>query len=145
MSPVAQRWLLASIIAQIIRLMRRRRAASQQRSSSVRVSGQLKPLVRAMFAINVLDLQVIDLYANQLSGTIPTELGRLKKLQYLDLHDNNLVGRVPQEVCNLKIKEFITDCLGPKPEVDCPCCTVCCHGLPEFKCVRVATGEEVIV
>jgi hypothetical protein len=91
-------------------------------------------------------LEVIDLYANQLEGTIPSTLGLLKKLQMLDLHDNNLVGSVPPEVCALRkrhLKELIVDCLGPKVEVQCSCCTICCRGLPDFKCVDVKSGLEI--
>ena len=89
------------------------------------------------------NLEVIDLYANQLSGTIPSELGKLKKLRSLDLHDNNLVGSMPREICNLRLDELVADCLGPNPEVRCDCCTKCCKGLPEMKCVDVATGAVV--
>jgi hypothetical protein len=88
-------------------------------------------------------LEMIDLYANQFEGTIPSELGRLKKLRYFDAHDNNLVGSVPPELCKLKLEELIVDCLGPKPEVKCDCCTVCCSGLPSFKCVDQRTGKEI--
>lgn len=92
-------------------------------------------------------LQVIDLYANQLEGTVPSALGKIKGLQSLDLHDNNLTGSVPREICQLRknnvLKELIVDCLGPKPEVACDCCTICCRGLPDFKCVDVQTGLEI--
>ena len=87
------------------------------------------------------DLERIDMYANFLTGTIPSELGRLKKLRSLDFHDNDLVGRVPKEICDLKLEELIVDCLGPHPEVQCTCCTVCCRGLPDAKCVDVKTGK----
>ena len=97
-------------------------------------------------------LQHIDLYANQLEGTIPTSIGLLKQLRSLDLHDNNLIGTVPIEICNLRkhhqLQELIVDCLpvGGKqqtPEVTCTCCTICCRGLPDFKCVDVKTGLEI--
>lgn len=88
-------------------------------------------------------LELIDLYANQFSGTLPSELGKLKKLRFLDAHDNNLVGSVPKEICKLKLKDLIVDCLGPRPEVQCDCCTVCCRGLPDFKCVDQKTGQDI--
>lgn len=87
-----------------------------------------------------------QLYANNFYGSIPTELGQLKTLESLDVHDNDLTGRMPRQVCQLrkhKLKELVADCLGPNPEVQCDCCTVCCKGLPEMKCVDVATGREV--
>lgn len=87
------------------------------------------------------NLERIDMYANFLTGTIPTELGKLKKLKSLDFHDNNLVGKVPKEICDLNLEELIVDCLGPNPEVQCSCCTVCCRGLPDAKCVDVKTGK----
>jgi Leucine-rich repeat (LRR) protein len=89
-------------------------------------------------------LQIIDMYANNFKGQIPTELGRLKQLQYIDLHDNDLTGSVPEEICRLpNLKVLITDCLGPKAEVACDCCTVCCRGLPDMKCVDVETGKTI--
>jgi Leucine-rich repeat (LRR) protein len=89
-------------------------------------------------------LEVIDMYANNLNGRIPTELGQLKQLRYLDLHDNDLTGSVPEEICQLpNLKVLITDCLGPKAEVTCDCCTVCCRGLPDMKCADVETGREI--
>lgn len=59
------------------------------------------------------------------------------------MHDNNLTGTVPKEVCKLKLKELVVDCLGPTPEVVCDCCTICCRGLPDFKCVDMRTNQEI--
>ena len=89
-------------------------------------------------------LEYIDIYANQLEGTIPTELGKLKRLRFLDLHDNNLTGTVPQEICKLKLDGLVVDCLGRKPEVKCDCCTICCRGLPDFRCIDMKTQTEII-
>ena len=86
----------------------------------------------------------IDLYANQLSGRIPSELANLPKLQKLDLHDNNLTGTMPKEICDRKLPVLIADCLGFNPEVRCDCCTVCCKGLPDMKCKDTKTGKVVV-
>ena len=92
-------------------------------------------------------LEVVDLYANQFQGKIPTQLGLLKRLKYLDLHDNDLTGTMPKEICNLHLDELIADCLGPRAEIQCECCTVCCKGQMDGtlvrKCVDVKTGTEV--
>lgn len=85
-------------------------------------------------------LERIDVYANQLGGTIPKELANLPKLRYLDLHDNNFVGTMPKEICEKKLDMLVADCHGPKPEVKCDCCHICCQGLPEMICVDQKTG-----
>mmetsp|Transcript_1483 Transcript_1483/g.2056 ORF Transcript_1483/g.2056 Transcript_1483/m.2056 type:complete len:347 (-) Transcript_1483:111-1151(-) len=97
---------------------------------------------------NLNKLEVLDLYANNFAGRIPTHLGKLKKLTYLDLHDNDLTGPMPSEICKLpKLKTLIADCLGPRAEVQCDCCTICCKGAMdgtyERKCVDMKSGQEI--
>ena len=43
----------------------------------------------------------LELNENQLSGTIPGEIGNLTSLKYLWLHDNGLSGTIPAEIGNL--------------------------------------------
>ena len=47
------------------------------------------------------ELTSLKLDANRLSGTIPSELGLLRKLETLDLYDNPLQGDVPSELARL--------------------------------------------
>ncbi len=44
----------------------------------------------------------IELANNQLSGTIPPELGQLDRLEWLDLHDNQLAGEIPSDLGRLE-------------------------------------------
>ena len=50
---------------------------------------------------NLTSLQNLHLYYNQLSGTIPAELGELPNLKYLYLYNNNLSRTIPAELGNL--------------------------------------------
>ena len=43
----------------------------------------------------------LDLYGNQLSGPIPSELGNLDNLEFLSLRRNQLSGPIPSELGNL--------------------------------------------
>ena len=52
---------------------------------------------------NLPDLSVLKLNGNQLSGSIPKELGNLKQLFDLSLYDNQLSGNVPKELGNFTI------------------------------------------
>ena len=43
----------------------------------------------------------LELHGNQLSGSIPAELGNLSDLEWLDLNSNQLSGSIPAELGNL--------------------------------------------
>ncbi|KAK4492991.1 hypothetical protein RD792_000039 [Penstemon davidsonii] len=47
------------------------------------------------------ELQTLDLSSNQFVGEIPSSLGRLTRLSYLRLSKNNLTGQIPGSVANL--------------------------------------------
>jgi len=50
----------------------------------------------------------IDLYSNQLSGTIPPELGQLSNLESLSLRANQLSGSIPPELGQLSSLQYLT-------------------------------------
>ena len=50
---------------------------------------------------NLINLTVIDLINNQLTGEIPPEIGNLTNLTYLNLFSNQLTGEIPPEIGNL--------------------------------------------
>ncbi|CAJ1954627.1 unnamed protein product [Cylindrotheca closterium] len=100
------------------------------------------------------NMKWLDLDANELIGTIPSEIAKLSGLYALLLNRNDLDGTLPTEISQLqglevflidgnditgetsaicnkadKIDFFISDCgsaEGQQPQLDCPCCTVCC-------------------
>ena len=47
------------------------------------------------------NLTHLVLSSNQLTGSIPPEMGNLTSLTELFLYDNQLTGEIPQEVCDL--------------------------------------------
>ncbi|PRQ48749.1 putative protein kinase RLK-Pelle-LRR-XII-1 family [Rosa chinensis] len=51
---------------------------------------------------NLSSLTVLNLGGNQLSGPIPSSMGRLHNLQGLGMYDNTLQGYIPDELCQLE-------------------------------------------
>jgi len=49
---------------------------------------------------NLTNLTSLNLSGNQLTGEIPPEIGNLINLNYLFLRDNQLTGEIPFEICN---------------------------------------------
>jgi hypothetical protein len=49
---------------------------------------------------NLTNLIVLNLSYNQLTGSIPPEIGNLTNLTYLILRSNQLSGIIPDEICN---------------------------------------------
>jgi len=56
---------------------------------------------------NLTNLELLSLYGNDLTGTIPPELGNLSNLEGLLLHNNNLSGSIPPELGNLSNLEHL--------------------------------------
>ena len=50
---------------------------------------------------NLTNLTHLYLYGNQLTGSIPSEIGNLTNLTYLNLYGNQLTDSIPSEIGNL--------------------------------------------
>ena len=56
---------------------------------------------------NLSALQYLYLYDNQINGEIPSEIGNLNTLLYLYLENNQLSGEIPTEIGNLRFLYYI--------------------------------------
>ena len=71
--------------------------------SANQLSGSIPPELG-----NLSNLTFLDLYENQLSGAIPSELGNLSNLTFLNLGANQLSGAIPSELGNLSKLESLS-------------------------------------
>jgi Leucine-rich repeat (LRR) protein len=51
-------------------------------------------------------ISVLDLHSNQLSGSIPPELGDLSSVSWVDLHSNQLSGLIPPELGDMSNLQY---------------------------------------
>ena len=102
----------------------------------VGVTGALSDAVDALAGLS--NLAVLELYGNNLTGTIPSAIGNFSNLWYLDLERNRLTGTIPSTlahlsklntlymVCNeltgtvppLSFKQYTGDCVIASHEFD---------------------------
>ena len=76
------------------------------------------------WATEMPNLTFLVLQVNQLTGTIPSELGFIDSLRGFKFYGNDLTGSVDQFFCSGFVWEALeADC----EEVECPCCTKCCY------------------
>jgi hypothetical protein len=77
------------------------------------------------FVFDLVTIASIILNRNMLTGTIPTEIGRLDRLRNLLLHTNIFDGELPEEICSLQEDDeldWITiDCSRMSCGDDCDC------------------------
>ena len=49
-----------------------------------------------------MNLTILNLYSNQFTGEIPSEIGNLTRLTVLGLSSNQFPGQIPEEICDLE-------------------------------------------
>ncbi len=62
---------------------------------------QIKEINEENIITTITNLTMLFLSENQLTGSIPSEIGNLTNLNNLFLKDNELSGEIPQSVCDL--------------------------------------------
>jgi len=66
------------------------------------------------------NLELLNLSGNQITGTIPSEIGTLSSLTTLDLSNTNVTGTLPEEICSIENISITLPCA-----VACSCCNQC--------------------
>ena len=57
---------------------------------------------------NLVNLEELKLHGNKLTGSIPHEIGNLVSLEYLSFADNQITGSIPPEIGNLTNLEYLS-------------------------------------
>lgn len=114
-------------------------------------------LLHFLFAGALTNLEKIDLGANILTGTIPSEVGSLVHAKYLSLRFNQLTGTIPPELGNLRKLDYLNlwsltvggslpselCMLDPQPAIllDCAEVVCTCCGCPEYNPSNTPTAS----
>jgi len=75
---------------------------------------------------SVEDTDTLNLSSNDLTGSIPSEIGNLTNLYYLWLTNNQLTGEVPESICDLNV-DFNSNHFNISNNQLCPPYPNCIH------------------
>jgi hypothetical protein len=90
-------------------------------------------------------LRGLFLEHNKLSGTVPTEFSSFTRITTIRLGSNDLTGTLPFQVCqvfNETLPAFSGDC--SEFEDDGPCMTTCCSDNADCQCRYLGTPQEFL-
>jgi hypothetical protein len=90
-------------------------------------------------------LRGLFLEHNKLSGTVPPELSGLGRITTINFGANDLTGTLPWQVCtvfNQTLPAFTGDC--SEFEDEGPCMTTCCVDNGDCQCRYDGTREEFL-
>ena len=95
---------------------------------------------------NLLNLNYLLLGNNHFSGTIPSEIGNLVNLARLDLIKNQLYGLIPEDICNLPDSVFILNSphFSSRSNYFCPPYPACIEDSLVQESEYCNNGEECI-
>ena len=82
---------------------------------------------------NMTNLEWLDLSNNQLTGSIPSKIGNLTNLTGLNLAYNQLTGEIPESICDLNINWSNSGFFSISNNQFCP---------PYPSCIEDYVGEQ---
>lgn len=68
-----------------------------------RLSGAIPPQIFSVSSLSVL----LNLSQNSLTGSLPTEVGKLKNINAVDLSENNLSSKIPETIGDCQSLEYL--------------------------------------
>ncbi|KAD5961549.1 hypothetical protein R6Q59_014327 [Mikania micrantha] len=75
--------------------------------SENKLTGSISGAFTSSNFISHQNLQVVDISQNELSGEIPSDIGKFSSLRILNMSKNSLTGEIPKTVGNLKVLDSL--------------------------------------
>lgn len=80
------------------------------------------------------NIEDLWLFGNQLTGTVPTEMGNLRRMKFFQIEGNDITGVMPDEVCsNTQFPSEVLTVLG----ADCSEVSVSCFTADDLDGLRL--------
>lgn len=75
--------------------------------SENKLTGSIDDAVTSSVPVSQQNLQILDVSHNELSGGIPSDIGKFSSLQLLNISKNSLVGEIPKTIGKLKALDIL--------------------------------------